>query len=87
MLLKVILPQLEFDATAKRVSAWSFIVIVLLLDLHVMSSAIAVDVTIIKNQRIERRLSNRLLNETPMLLNLKLMSLENQERRFKAQMS
>jgi len=52
-----------------------------------MSSAIAVDVTIIKNQRIERRLSNRLLNETPMLLNLKLMSLENQERRFKAQMS
>lgn len=87
MLLKVILPQLEFDATAKRVSAWSYIAIVLLLDLHVMSSAIAVDVTIIKNQRIERKLSNRLLNETPMLLNLKLMSLENQERRFKAQMS
>lgn len=87
MLLKVILPQLEFDATAKRVSAWSYIAIVLLLDLHVMNFVIAVDVTIIKNQRIERKLSNKLLNEILMLLNLKLMSLENQERRFKAQMS
>ena len=87
MLLKVILPQLEFDATAKRVSAWSYIAIVLLLDLHVMNFVIAVDVTIIKNQRIERKLSNKLLNEILMLLNLKLMSLGNQEQKFKAQMS
>ena len=87
MLLKVILPQLEFDATAKRVSAWSYIAIVLLLDLHVMNFVIAVDVTIIKNQRIERKLSNRFLNETLMLLNLKLMLLGNQEQRFKARMS
>ena len=85
MLQKMILHPLEYDAIAKRVNVSSFTVIVLLLVLPVTSFVTAVDVTIIKNQRIERRLSSRLLSETPMLSNQKLMSLENLEPRFRVQ--
>lgn len=87
MLLKVILHPLEFDAIAKRASVLSFTVIALQLVLLVMSFVIVVDVTIIRNQRIERKLSNRLLSETQMLSNLKLMSLGSLEPRFRIQMN